>query len=57
MFQPEDVGQGRQEIYDTWVSGWSGNKVVDESALQDSANGAVQLGFNSEKSSICDACV
>ncbi|KAK0458841.1 alpha/beta-hydrolase [Desarmillaria tabescens] len=54
--EPADVAQGRQEIADCWSEGFKGS-TVDEAALYDAIYGALQLGFNSEQSSMVRALV
>ncbi|KAK0203678.1 alpha/beta-hydrolase [Desarmillaria ectypa] len=54
--EPADVAQGRQEIADCWIEGFKGS-TVDEAALYDAVYGALQLGFNSEQSSMVRALV
>ncbi|KAG7448491.1 alpha/beta-hydrolase [Guyanagaster necrorhizus] len=54
--EPEDVAQGRQEIADCWIEGFK-SSTVDEAALYDAVYGALQLGFNSEQSSMVTALV
>lgn len=53
--QPEDVREGRQEIYDCWVQGFRDPSHIDESALLDAFYGALQLGFNGQESAVIRA--
>ncbi|KAJ7581117.1 Alpha/Beta hydrolase protein [Mycena floridula] len=53
----KDVAEGRQEVFDCWVSGFKDGKLVDTSALEHAAFGGVQLAFNGKKSQLTDALV
>jgi len=55
-WQPEIVADGRQEIYDCWVAGRK-DENPDQDALLDAIFGALELGFNQNKTSIVNACV
>ncbi|RDB29830.1 hypothetical protein Hypma_014162 [Hypsizygus marmoreus] len=41
---PDEIRQGRQEIYDCWRQGFNDPNNIDESALLDAVYGALQLG-------------
>ncbi|KAF9010219.1 alpha/beta-hydrolase [Cyathus striatus] len=53
--EPEEVAEGRQEIYDCWVAGFNDPENVDDSALLDAVYGSIQLGFNGNNNSIVQA--
>lgn len=44
--EPQDVAEGRQEVYDCWAQAYENPNYIDEEALTDAVYGAVQLGFN-----------
>ncbi|KAF8889587.1 Alpha/Beta hydrolase protein [Infundibulicybe gibba] len=53
--EPQEVREGRQEIFDCWAEAFKNPKRFDESALLDAVYGALQLGFNSVESSLISA--
>ncbi|KAJ7634601.1 Alpha/Beta hydrolase protein [Roridomyces roridus] len=55
LTEPEDVAEGRTEIYECWVEAFQTGGKVDQSALLDAVCGAVQLGFNGQQTSLIDA--
>ncbi|KAJ7118676.1 Alpha/Beta hydrolase protein [Mycena crocata] len=54
LTEPEDVAEGRMEIYDCWVEAFKGGK-VDQIALLDAVCGALQLGFSGQQTSLISA--
>ncbi|KAH8829308.1 Alpha/Beta hydrolase protein [Flagelloscypha sp. PMI_526] len=57
MHEPENVGLGRAEIHQYWREAFQNPKNIDKEALADAVFGALELGFNGQKSSIVDALV
>lgn len=56
--EPQDVLEGRQEIYDAWEAAVdTPDGSVDEEALLHAAYGGVQLGCNGRKGPLIDATV
>ncbi|KAG6899330.1 hypothetical protein C0993_011184 [Termitomyces sp. T159_Od127] len=53
--EPEEVREGRQEIYEYWCQGWRDPTQPDIEAIKDSAKGSNQLGFNSTSGSLIKA--
>ncbi|KAG6861403.1 hypothetical protein C0995_000532 [Termitomyces sp. Mi166 len=45
--EPAEILEGREEIWDYWVQGWTDPEGPDTEAIKDSVGGAEQLGFNS----------
>ncbi|KAJ7093499.1 Alpha/Beta hydrolase protein [Mycena epipterygia] len=56
LIEPQDVGEGRQEIYDLWAEGVrQGETVGDGGCMADAITGAVQLSVNGHPTKIFDA--
>lgn len=55
--EPQDVAEGRQEIYDCWAEGFHDPDSVDEYAITDSVYGSLQLGFNNATSGVIHALI
>ncbi|THV05379.1 alpha/beta-hydrolase [Dendrothele bispora CBS 962.96] len=54
--EPEDIADGRQEIYEVWCEGFNGS-TPDEAVLLDAAYGAVQLAFSNRSTTLINALV
>ncbi|KAJ7150140.1 Alpha/Beta hydrolase protein [Mycena crocata] len=54
LTEPEEIAEGRLEIYDCWVEAFQDGK-VDQLALLDAVCGALQLGFNGQQTSLISA--
>ena len=52
MSQPADVAEGRTEIYECWAESQQDADNPDEDALLDAVCGALQLGFNGQRTKL-----
>ncbi|KAG5640232.1 hypothetical protein DXG03_009739 [Asterophora parasitica] len=52
--EPQEVREGRQEIFDCWAEGWRNYPDVDESAFMDALLGLSQLGYNNVRTTLSD---
>ncbi|KAG5641701.1 hypothetical protein DXG03_004419 [Asterophora parasitica] len=55
LVEPREVTDGRQEIYDFWVQGWSKYPDLDEAAFKEALVGGSQLAYNNVHTTFSDA--